>query len=124
MMESYGAIGPIALIGEQPARINPWNAQRRTLRLSSALSQTFIRVRKDAYEDRIFPPKAHSRCLLHLFRACWVRTGSGANANNPDGRTVAGRLHNDRASRKSVDRLRVAAEHRTEQQPRPRPRDR
>src|SRR5580698_9819470 len=112
MMESYGAIGPIALIGEQPARINPWNGQRRTLRLSSALSQTFIRVRKDAYDERIFPPKSHRRCLLHPFRAGRARTGSrsGANANNPDDRAVAGSLHNDRASRKSVDRVQVGTE--------------
>src|ERR1700683_1171375 len=126
MMESYGAIGPIALIGEQPARINPWNVRWRTLRLSSALAQTFIRVRKDAYENRISLPKAHSCRALHPFRACWGRAGSrsGANANNSGDGAVARRLNDDRASRKSVDRIQVAAEHTAEHQLRYRPRDR
>src|ERR1700683_4960674 len=109
MVESYSAIGLIALIGEPPVRINPWNRHGRTLRLSSALSQTIVGAHKDVRADKICRPKARSLYPLPPPRTGWGHASgrSHPTASEPDSLAVARRLNNDRASGKSVDGIQV-----------------
>src|SRR5579862_8450565 len=85
----------------------------------SRFIQTFIRVRKHAYEDKFFPPKVSCRCPLRAPYADCGHAGSrpGRTTNNPSRLTSAGGLHNNRASGKSLDGIQVAAGHDAKHRP-------